>query len=94
MYAKRLTVLLICLLCSLALASAAPVNSTYDVGRFAIGSGGKPAQSESYALERVIIGQTIAGDGSSENSASCIGLWCKVAGGGRVYLPLVLRNYP
>ena len=60
------------------------------------GSGGGAARSTNYAVN-LTVGQSVIGASSSTNYEGCLGYWCgtaAVAVAYRVYLPLMLRNYP
>jgi opacity protein-like surface antigen len=55
--------------------------------------GGGGASSANYRAE-VTIGQTAIGEASSTSYGTGLGFWYGLLDWGRVYLPLVLRNYP
>ncbi len=57
------------------------------------GGGGGPAGSGSYAVN-LTVGQAAIGIGSSPNYQACLGYWCGTGGPRRVYLPLILRQFP
>ena len=57
------------------------------------GGGGGPAGSAGYAVN-LTVGQAAIGAGSSPNYQSCLGYWCGTGGPWRVYLPLILRQFP
>jgi len=57
------------------------------------GGGGGPAGSDSYAVN-LTVGQAAIGAASSPNYQACLGYWCGAGGRWRVYLPLVVRDYP
>jgi hypothetical protein len=56
-------------------------------------SGGGGMASASYAAN-VTIGQTAIGEASSTNYGTGLGFWYGMLDWFKVYLPLVLRNYP
>jgi hypothetical protein len=87
---KRLTCLLIVLLCVLLPIGnlAAAVLQTVDW--WVIGGGGGHAESGIYALDGTI-GQPVVGTGSAGTYEVCSGFWCGVSPGGPLNLPLILR---
>jgi len=90
---QRFFSLLIAVLCVLLLASSvlAMSSSTYRMDWFVplTGSGG-PASSSHYAIN-ITVGQAAIGTSASPHAQSCLGYWCSSTGG-RIYLPLVVRN--
>jgi hypothetical protein len=59
---------------------------------YVIGGGGGHSQAGVYTLDATI-GQAVAGRVVSPPYDLCAGFWCGM-GRYKVYLPLVLRNYP
>jgi hypothetical protein len=55
--------------------------------------GGGGAASASYGVE-MTIGQTAIGEASSSSYGTGLGFWYGMVDWFKVYLPLVLRNYP
>ncbi|MCX6024722.1 MAG: hypothetical protein NTY23_00410 [Chloroflexi bacterium] len=55
--------------------------------------GGGEASSASYSAN-VTVGQTAIGEASSASYGTGLGFWYGLLDWFRVYLPLVLRNYP
>jgi len=55
--------------------------------------GGGSAASASYGAE-ITIGQSAIGEASSANYGTGLGFWYGMLDWFKVYLPLVLRNYP
>jgi len=56
-------------------------------------AGGGAASSTNYAVN-LTVGQSAIGASSSTNHGGCLGYWYRTAVQHKVYLPLVLRNYP
>jgi hypothetical protein len=90
MKTKRLTFLLIVLLCvSLPVGNVtARVLQTIDWS--VIGGGGGHAESGIYILDGTI-GQPVIGVASASPYEVCSGFWCGVSDAGPLYLPLILR---
>jgi hypothetical protein len=81
------------LLTSVVLASGTP-----SVDWWVIGGGGGHAESAPYALDGTV-GQPVVGVVSDDPYELCSGFWCRGAGAGagaeyKIYLPIILRNYP
>jgi hypothetical protein len=97
MKTRRLTFLLLGLLCALVLVGSALGMSSdgYRLDWFTLlaGSGGGTASSTNYAIN-LTVGQTAIGTFSSTNYGACLGYWCGAAAAPyRIYLPVVLRNF-
>jgi len=92
----RRTSILLILIALLALAGGALAISApnYRMDWLTLtGGGGGPAGSGSYAVN-LTVGQAAIGVGSSPNYQACLGYWCGTGGPWRVYLPLILRQFP
>jgi hypothetical protein len=93
MKTRRLTLLLACLLCALALVGSvlAMSSDNYRLDWFTpLTGGGGAADSTNYAID-LTVGQTAVG---TSNSA-CLGYWCGITAAAeqhKIYLPLTLRN--
>ena len=96
MNTRRLLLLAIVLICVLLLAGNALAmrSDHYWLDWFTplTGGGGGPAGSANYAAN-FTVGQSAIGAASSANYAAGLGYWYGTAGGYKVYLPLVLRDY-
>ena len=71
-------------------ASAEEVSSR-DISWYALGSGGGPTGSDTYALN-VTVGQPIVRSGASPSYRVTTGYWAGVPVEHHVYLPVVLRS--
>ena len=99
---KRTMILLTltALLCGLVVAGAAWAMSSasYAINWDVIGGGGGPISSASYAMNSTV-GQAAIGFKTVSNYKLGSGYWYGVAApapppGYRIYLPIVLKNYP
>jgi len=91
---KRIIVCALCVLVLFAPAIPTLAQSGYDLAWHVIGGGGGRMTSTSHTLMGTV-GQPFVGTmtvGSS--SALCSGFWCGAIAGYRIYLPLVMKNYP
>ena len=93
-------VLFAALLCCLLLTGAvwAMSSASYAINWDVIGGGGGPISSASYAVNSTM-GQAAIGFKTSSNYQLGSGYWYGVAApapppGYRIYLPIVLKNYP
>jgi hypothetical protein len=97
MNTRRLLPWAIVLLCALVLASntLAMRSDNYWLDWFTplTGGGGGPADSDNYAAN-FTVGQSAIGAADSANYATGLGYWYGTAGGYKIYLPLVVRNFP
>ena len=95
MSTRRLLPWAIVLLCALVLAGNALAmrSDNYWLDWFTplTGGGGGPAASDHYAAN-VTVGQSAIGAAGSAHYAIGLGYWGAVAGGTRIYLPLVLKT--
>lgn len=99
MKTRRLTLLLVGLLCALALAGGALAMSSehyrLDWSTLLAGSGGGAASSTNYAVN-FTVGQAVVGPSSSSNYGACLGYWCSgtevLEVLYEIYLPVVLRS--
>ena len=94
MKTRRLTLLLACLLCALALVGSvlAMSSDNYRLDWFIpLTGGGGAASSTNYAIH-LTVGQTAIGASSSTGYGACLGYWCGIMEGHKIYLPLTLRN--
>ena len=96
MNTRRLLPLAIVLLCVLVLAGNALAmrSDNYWLDWFTplTGGGGGPAVSDNYAAN-FTVGQSAIGAAQSATHAVGLGYWFGVSGGGRIYLPLVMRDF-
>ncbi len=100
MKARRLTWLLVVVICALALVgSALAMSSTnYRLDWFTLlnTGGGRASDSTNYAINYTI-GQTAIYASSSANYEARLGYWFGAGGADgaryRIYIPLVLRNF-
>jgi hypothetical protein len=76
----------------LLLASTASAGGSIAIYPYVIGGGGGHSQADPYVLDGTV-GQAVAGTVSNTPYDLCAGFWCGM-GQYKVYLPLVLRNYP
>jgi hypothetical protein len=82
----------------LLLTSVALANGTPSVDWWVIGGGGGHADAVPHALDGTV-GQPVVGVVSNDPYQLCSGFWCGGAvaaapGMRRIYLPVILRNYP
>jgi hypothetical protein len=91
----RSLAVVIALLCTVTLVggSLALSSGQYRLDWFTplTSGGGGAASSDQYGIN-LTVGQTARGTLSSANYKLCLGYWCGVAPGYRIYLPLILRN--
>lgn len=97
---RKAFALSVALLCGLVVAGAAWAMSSasYAINWDVIGGGGGPISSASYAMNSTA-GQAAIGFKTSSNYKLGSGYWYGVAApapppGYRIYLPIVLKNYP
>jgi hypothetical protein len=94
---QKAIALLAALLCILLTGNVLAMSSdNYRLDWFTplTGGGGGATSSTNYAVN-LTVGQTASGTSSSTNYEGCLGYWCGVAAVKyKIYLPLVLRNYP
>ncbi|RLC84313.1 MAG: hypothetical protein DRI79_13060 [Chloroflexi bacterium] len=93
---RTLIVIAGAVLCTLLLAGVALAMSSdnYRLDWFTplTGGGGGAASSTNYAVN-LTVGQTVIGVSESPHYQGCLGYWCGEFEH-RVYLPLLLRDYP
>lgn len=78
----------------LLLAGTVLAANGYEISRYVIGSGGGHAETAPYALDGTA-GQPLVGVVTDASYQLCSGFWCGPVGGEyRIYLPVVLRNFP
>jgi hypothetical protein len=68
-------------------------QGSYDLSWHVIAGGGGQMQSASHTLMSTI-GQPVVGTMQSSNHNLCSGFWCRTIAEYRIYLPLVVKNYP
>ncbi len=97
---RKEAALLVALLCGLLVTGVAWAMSSasYAINWDVIGGGGGPISSASYAVNSTM-GQAAIGFKTSSNYQLGSGYWYGVAApapppGYRIYLPIVLKNYP
>ena len=93
---KRFATILVLTGLMVAVSSALAMSSaTYRLDWFTplTSGGGGHAASASYAAD-LTIGQTAIGQASSVSYGTGLGFWYGMVDWFRVYMPLVLRNYP
>jgi len=97
---RKAAMWLVALLCCLLLTGVAWAMSSasYAINWDVIGGGGGPISSASYAMNSTA-GQAAIGFKTSSNYKLSSGYWYGVAApapppGYRIYLPIVLKNYP
>ncbi len=97
---RKITALAAALLCGLLVVGVAWAMSSasYAINWDVIGGGGGPISSASYAMNSTA-GQAAIGFKASSNYKLGSGYWYGVAApapppGYRIYLPIVLKNYP
>jgi len=86
------------LLCGLVVTGAAWANGIPTINWRVIGGGGGHAAAGVYTLDGTI-GQAEVGAATDGGYELCSGFWCGVLArapppGYRIYLPIVLKNYP
>jgi hypothetical protein len=89
----RQTILALALLGCLVLSGAvlaAPAPIAID--RWVVAGGGGHAEAAPYTLDGTI-GQPVAGTAQNAGHELCSGFWCGAEMGGRIYLPLMLREF-
>ena len=91
---RRIVILTVLMLCSLALVSAVLLAPTaYEMGRHVIAGGGDRIQGTNYGVVSTI-GQGVVGEhGTSASYGACSGFWCGGVPKFKLYLPVILRNY-
>jgi hypothetical protein len=90
---KRKLLVLAALLCLLLLAELALASGSYSINWWVVGGGGGPISGGGYAINSTI-GQPVVGVASDTGYELCSGFWCGAAVGYKIYLPIVLKNYP
>jgi hypothetical protein len=94
---RKVIVLSVALLCCLLLVGVALAQSSasYDLSWNVIAGGGGPISGGGYAINSTI-GQPVVGVAKDMSYELCSGFWCgaAVAVEYKIYLPVVLRNYP
>ncbi|TKJ30054.1 MAG: hypothetical protein CEE40_06545 [Chloroflexi bacterium B3_Chlor] len=73
--------------------AVAQVSANYDLSWHVIGGGGTRSTSANYVAMGTI-GQAAVGMISGASHEVCAGFWCGAGEKCRIYLPLMLRNYP
>lgn len=96
---RRTTALAVALLCCLLAGAAWAMSSaSYAIHWDVIGGGGEPVSSASYKMNSTI-GQAAIGASASASYGLGAGYWYGLVApappsGYRIYLPIVLKNYP
>jgi hypothetical protein len=79
---------------SLLLTSLALASGSYTINWWVIAGGGGPISSTGYAINSTI-GQAAVGRVANSTYELCSGFWCgALAVEYKIYLPIVLKNYP
>jgi hypothetical protein len=83
------------LLSILLLTSLALASGSYSINWWVVGGGGGPISGGGYAINSTI-GQPVVGVAKDTSYELCSGFWCGVVAvvEYKIYLPVVLRNYP
>jgi hypothetical protein len=93
---RKSLALLAAFLCSLLLTVFALASGSYSINWWVVGGGGGPITGGGYAINSTI-GQPVVGVAKDTGYELCSGFWCSefvAVVEYRIYLPIVLRNYP
>jgi hypothetical protein len=95
---RRITTLAAAFMCCLLLVGVAlaQTSASYDLTWNVIAGGGGPITGGGYAINSTI-GQPVVGVAKDTGYELCSGFWCSefvAVVEYRIYLPVVLRNYP
>ena len=90
---KLIPVMALCLLLAVGVPALAQVSANHDLSWHVIAGGGGRMASTGHTLVGSI-GQPLTGASSSTGHTLCSGFWCSGVVQQRIYLPLVLRNFP
>jgi hypothetical protein len=92
---KRFAMLLLLTILLGAASSVLAMSSTnYRLDWFTPLTGGGGAMASASYAAGVTVGQTAVGEGASTNYGTGLGFWYGMLDWLRIYLPLVLRNFP
>ena len=90
----KIVIALAALLCGLVAAGVAWANGTPSINWWVIGGGGGHAEAGIYTLDATI-GQPVVGVATDTGYELCSGFWCGVvAVEYKIYLPIIMKNYP
>jgi hypothetical protein len=91
---RKKIVLVVLMLASLTLFSGVMLLQGYDIARYVIAGGGSRVQGTNYGVISTMGQGAVGNHGTSAHYGACAGFWCGGLPESKIFLPLVLRNYP